>query len=64
MTLFLLLTTVAKKSDARRLATAALQHRAMALSATLETAPVEPSGTRVTLTMSAAHGPPNTRNDP
>ena len=27
MTLFLLLTTVAKKSDARRLATAALQHR-------------------------------------
>ena len=27
MTLFLLLTTVAKKSDARRLASAALQHR-------------------------------------
>ena len=30
MTLFLLLTTVAKKSDARRLASAALQHRAAA----------------------------------
>ena len=30
MTLFLLLTTVAKKSDARRLASAALQHRSAA----------------------------------
>ena len=30
MTLFLLLTTVAKKSDARRLASATLQHRAAA----------------------------------